>query len=97
MGQAHQSGPANCTHRCKQFSRSPRASLTISANTGITTQSLGLPLAANGVAEIAAVVGLDGGAAAGVAVVVAASPSLLPVAAGTEAISIVAVYGAQKK
>lgn len=46
-------------------------------------------------AEIAAVVGLDGTAAAGEVVVVCASPALLPVAAGMEAFSIVPVAGAK--
>lgn len=57
-------------HHCKQFSRSASANLTISANTGITTQSLGLPQIVGAVVVV------------GVGVAVAASTLLLP-AVGT--------------
>lgn len=93
----HQSGRPNWTYRCKQFSRSPSASLTISANTGITTQSFGFPVAANGVVAVAAAAGIDVAAVAvDVAVAVAGSALLMP-AAATEAVSIVADAVAERE
>lgn len=40
------------TYRCKQFTRSASASIIISANTGIRTQSFGFPLSVVVVVEI---------------------------------------------